>query len=316
MRQSSALCALLLVTLMMAAQVTAADLRPQQISSENDDNARRMYIVGLKQPSLAMQLALDSLQAAASTSSSSSSSSNSDPTSASQPSSGVAAAMASAAAAQHVSMLTAQAQSVASRALGAAAGQKLRALYTHSYAGFAAGPLTEQEVQDLQRSPEVARVVPARTFKLQMISTPSLLGLTQPSGAFQGKQQRTVWRCKALQGSRIENLLSCASLNGGKCRLELPAINLSGAGVHESPVQSGMSGPGVAKSLHSFTTETHQLLHSRDSCPSTHCCLSPRAHPLQNTLRDPFALIVGDSMHYYASSIAPLTRFNLTWPSA
>jgi len=192
---------------MMAAQVTAADLRPQQISAEKDDNARRMYIVGLKQPSLAMQLALDSLQAAASTSSSSSSSSssNADPASPRQPSSDVAAAMASAAAAQHVSMLTAQAQSVASRALGAAAGQKLRALYTHSYAGFAAGPLTEQEVQDLQRSPEVARVVPARTFKLQMISTPSLLGLTQPSGAFQGKQQRTVWRCKALQGSRIEN---------------------------------------------------------------------------------------------------------------
>eukprot|EP00775_Hariotina_reticulata_P008085 gene8085-8279_t len=82
-------------------------------------------------------------------------------------------------------MLTVQAQSVASQALGtAAAGQKLRAVYTHAYAGFAAGPLTEQEVMDLRRSPDVARVVPARTFQMQMITTPTFLGLAKPSGAW------------------------------------------------------------------------------------------------------------------------------------
>eukprot|EP00775_Hariotina_reticulata_P011418 gene11418-11565_t len=56
--------------------------------------------------------------------------------------------------------------------------------YGVTFPGAAVGPLTERQVLQLQKNPNIASVVPNRSLKQATISTPDFLDLTAPGGAW------------------------------------------------------------------------------------------------------------------------------------
>lgn len=85
---------------------------------------------------------------------------------------------------QHAAYIRQQADATARRALGAAGAGKVRHYYTHTLAGFSAGPLTSQQVAALRQQPNVKSVVSDVLGHSKTISTPNFLGLDSPGGAW------------------------------------------------------------------------------------------------------------------------------------
>eukprot|EP00775_Hariotina_reticulata_P011057 gene11057-11212_t len=130
-----------------------------------------MYIVQLRDPSVAMHFSREEMQDMAAAEAAAAASATRYKTLAAEP-----------AAQSHAAFLTAQANAAVGRTLGAGSLSKIKSYYRYAYAGFAIGPLTPREAAALKSDVNVANVVPDGVKQLQTLTTPTFLGLNVPGG--------------------------------------------------------------------------------------------------------------------------------------